>query len=84
MHPVEALLREMHRVEPYPEGVRAMWDRIPGTAFFPGGAGLWGAERVISQNLSPRVSQNLSSTLEARRPFSAYGILSTLSKVFSA
>ena len=39
---------------------------------------------VISQKLSPRASQNHSSTLEGRPPFSAYGILSTLSKSFSA
>jgi hypothetical protein len=37
---------------------------------------------VISQKLSPRVSQNLSTPLEARRPFSAYGISSMLSKSF--
>jgi uracil-DNA glycosylase len=34
----------MSSVEPYPEGVVAVPARIPGTAFFPGGAGLWGVK----------------------------------------
>jgi hypothetical protein len=39
---------------------------------------------VISRNLSPRDSQNLSSTLRGRQSFSVYGITSTLSKPFAA
>lgn len=42
-HPVDQLFREMHSVEPYPPGVVPVPGRIPGIAFFPGGAGLWGA-----------------------------------------
>ena len=28
-------------VEPYPKGVVPVPERLPGTAFFPGAAGLW-------------------------------------------
>lgn len=44
MHPVEQLFSEMSIVAPYPDGVIGVPDRIPGIAFFPGGAGLWGAK----------------------------------------
>jgi hypothetical protein len=43
-HPIDCLFSEMHLVEPYPDGVVEVPDCIPGVAFFPGGAGLWGAE----------------------------------------
>ena len=43
MHPVDELFTAMRMVKPYPHGVIAAPDRIPGVAFFPGGAGLWGA-----------------------------------------
>jgi hypothetical protein len=39
---------------------------------------------VISRNLSPGVSQNLSSPERGRRPFSAYGIVSAPRKAFWA
>jgi len=42
-HPVDALFAALPEVEPYPSGVVSVRARIPGTAFFPGGAGLWGA-----------------------------------------
>ena len=42
-HPVEVLFAAMADVAPYPAGVLPVDGRIPGTAFFPGGAGLWGA-----------------------------------------
>lgn len=42
MHPVKALFAAMRRIEPYPPGVVRVPTRIPGTAFFPGGYGLWG------------------------------------------
>ena len=41
MHAIEALFSALPEIEPYPDGVRSLWDRIPGIAFFPGGAGLW-------------------------------------------
>jgi hypothetical protein len=44
MHPIEALFASMPEVEPYPTGVVRVPTRIPGIAFFPGGAGLWGVE----------------------------------------
>lgn len=34
-------------VEPYPDGVLPITERIPGTAFFPGGDGLWKEEGAI-------------------------------------
>ena len=40
-HPVERLFEELKNVEPYPEGVVPVPERLPGTAFFPGGMGLW-------------------------------------------
>lgn len=42
MHPIEDLFRHLAPdVEPYPEGVVRPDGHIPGTAFFPGGSGLW-------------------------------------------
>lgn len=43
-HPVERLFAVLPMVAPYPTGVVPVPDHIPGLAFFPGGAGLWGAE----------------------------------------
>ena len=40
-HPVEALFAALPAFEPFPGGVVGMTERIAGTAFFPGGAGLW-------------------------------------------
>lgn len=40
-HLVELLFREMRHVEPYPDHVIAFPARIAGTAFFPGGYGVW-------------------------------------------
>lgn len=40
-HPVEILFEGLKIVEPYPEGVVPVPGRLPGTAFFPGGMGLW-------------------------------------------
>ena len=42
-HPVEGLFEGLKSVEPYPEGVVPVPERLPGTAFFPGGMGLWHA-----------------------------------------
>jgi len=44
MHPVDQLFAAMSTVKPYPAGVVPVPARIPGVAFFPGGAGLWGAK----------------------------------------
>jgi len=44
MHPVDQLIASMSMVEPYPAGVIRVPARIPGVAFFPGGAGLWDAK----------------------------------------
>jgi len=44
MHPVEQLFADIAQVKPYPEGVIEVPERIPGVAFFPGGAGLWGTK----------------------------------------
>ena len=41
LHPVEHLFRALDAVEPYPDGVVPVPERLPGTAFFPGGMGLW-------------------------------------------
>lgn len=43
-HPVELLFAAMRAVQPFPKGVVALRARLPGTGFFPGGAGLWGAK----------------------------------------
>jgi hypothetical protein len=43
MHPIEGLFARMSSVEPYPQRVVPVPARIPGVAFFPGGAGLWRA-----------------------------------------
>ncbi|QIN77247.1 hypothetical protein GBA65_00510 [Rubrobacter marinus] len=40
-HPVERLFELLGTVEPYPEGVVPVPEKLPGTAFFPGGTGLW-------------------------------------------
>lgn len=40
-HPVEDLFAMLNSVEPFPKGVVALDGRIAGTAFFPGGCGLW-------------------------------------------
>ena len=40
-HPVERLFQRLPTVEPYPPGVVPVPKRLPGAAFFPGGAGLW-------------------------------------------
>jgi uracil-DNA glycosylase len=44
LHPVEGLFAAMAEVAPYPEKVIPVPNRIAGTAFFPGGSGLWGVE----------------------------------------
>lgn len=41
-HPVESLFERLRHFGPYPAGVVPVPERIPATAFFPGGAGLWG------------------------------------------
>lgn len=43
-HPIEALFGALAEVAPYPAGVVPLPARIPGTAFFPGGAGLWAVQ----------------------------------------
>ena len=40
-HPVEHLFEGLATVEPYPKGVVPVPQKLPGTAFFPGGTGLW-------------------------------------------
>ena len=40
-HPIESLFRDLSIVEPNPDGVVPMSGRLPATAFFPGGSGLW-------------------------------------------
>ena len=40
-HPVSLLFEGLRAVEPYPRGVVPVPERLPGTAFFPGGMGLW-------------------------------------------
>ncbi len=40
-HPVGLLFEGLRTVEPYPKGVVPVPERLPGTAFFPGGMGLW-------------------------------------------
>ena len=43
-HPVEHLFEGLATVEPYPQGVVPVPQKLPGTAFFPGGMGLWHPE----------------------------------------
>lgn len=43
-HPVDRLFDRLRDISPYPDGVVPIPDPIEGTAFFPGGAGLWGTE----------------------------------------
>lgn len=45
-HPIDELFADLPMVEPYPEGVVATTGRISGTAFFPGGAGLWNTHAI--------------------------------------
>lgn len=41
-HAVDRLFAEMHgRIGDYPPGTEPVWARLRGTAFFPGGSGLW-------------------------------------------
>jgi uracil-DNA glycosylase len=40
-HPVERLFETLSQFGDYPAGVVPISSRIPGTAFFPGGSGLW-------------------------------------------
>lgn len=47
-HPVELLWRELVSVAPYPSGVERVPERIRGTAFFPGGRGLWMPDPMLS------------------------------------
>jgi hypothetical protein len=42
MHPVEGLCQLLDQIGPYPTGILPIPQRITGTAFFPGGWGLWG------------------------------------------
>jgi hypothetical protein len=44
LHPVDRLFDKLREISPYPDGVVPVTQRIEGTAFFPGGAGLWGME----------------------------------------
>lgn len=42
IHPVDRLFAEMQEmIGDYPEGTVPVWARLRGTAFFPGGSGLW-------------------------------------------
>ncbi len=41
MHPVEYLFAALTQAAPYPKGVVPVPEQLPGTAFFPGGSGLW-------------------------------------------
>jgi uracil-DNA glycosylase family 4 len=43
-HPVDVLSEKLKRIDPSPAGVVPVPERIASTAFFPGGAGLWGAQ----------------------------------------
>lgn len=40
-HPMKMLFDQLTSLRPYPAGVVAMPEMLPGIAFFPGGAGLW-------------------------------------------
>ncbi|PYS46692.1 MAG: hypothetical protein DMG13_29440 [Acidobacteria bacterium] len=46
-HPVDLLWRALLGVAPYPPGVEPVSERIRGTAFFPGGHGLWMPDPMI-------------------------------------
>lgn len=49
-HPIEQPFERLRTVEPYPVGVVPVPARLPGTGFFPGGAGLWQCD---AQDLPP-------------------------------
>lgn len=44
IHPVDTLFKQMREIGEYPKDVVPIRQRIEGTAFFPGGYGLWGTE----------------------------------------
>jgi uracil-DNA glycosylase len=44
IHPIEELFVLLEQFESYPDGVIQIPGRIPGTAFFPGGLGLWNTQ----------------------------------------
>ena len=46
-HPVEDLFNALKTVEPYPDGVKPVPKMLSGTAFFPGGSGLWLGESSL-------------------------------------
>jgi len=53
MHPVDKLFSQLKTVEPYPQGVCGTDERIAGTAFFPGGDGLWKEQKNIERPAMP-------------------------------
>jgi hypothetical protein len=60
-HPVDRLFAEMQeRIGYYPEGTVPVWARIRGTAFFPGGSGLWRA--TDSDRLPPMPEREVMVT----------------------
>lgn len=72
-HPIERLAQMLADFGDYPEGVEPVPACITGVAFFPGGAGLWGARMgtrlppmpmgkvmVVGHNFDSKVNYNLS------------------------
>ena len=53
-HPVEYLFNELQSVKPYPDGVKCVPKVLSGTAFFPGGCGLWLDKTASWYTLSDR------------------------------
>jgi len=54
MHPVDELRAALPAVEPYPPGMIPVPTQIVGTAFFPGGTGLWNPAGTATLGTWPR------------------------------
>lgn len=51
LHPIDLLFNKLKEISTYPDGVVPVPQRMEDTAFFPGGAGLWGTQS--SHSLPP-------------------------------
>jgi len=73
MHPIDLLFHSMIEVEPYPTGVVNVPGRIAGTAFFPGGYGLWQADGPIPQDPIMILGHDFHSEVGFRESFDRGG-----------
>src|SRR5207245_237830 len=54
-------------VEPYPQGVQRIAERLHGVAFFPGGAGLWMVDRPFPVGKVMVLGHNFDSEAKHRK-----------------